>query len=172
MLRLNALPLREVLESDRDGEHTRIVLELETLRRFHTVIAGAAGGLVPSIELLILDGQGWSKERGRWQPFAAAAVTAESTAEDEQALAEQLTDGASATCLGPFAKDGRQVIGYELHLEGDPSSGDPYTTMQLYVDPQTRLPLSIDLTGQGDAGPATTHQTFEYDKTINLTPPS
>jgi len=169
--RLQALPLREIVEGDRDGEHTRTVLEIETLQRFHTVIAGAADSSVTGIELLILDGTGWSKERGKWQPFAAAPATAEATADDEQAMADQLTNGATATCLGPLTKDGRQVIGFELHLDGDPSSGDPYTTLQLYVDAQSHLPVSIDLAGQGDTGPATTHESFEYDKTIRFKPP-
>ena len=170
--RLNSLPLRETLESDRDGEHTRIVLELETLQRFHTVISGAADSLIAGVELLILDGKGWSKEHGKWKPFAAAAATTESTAEDEEALADQLTDGATAICLGTLTKDGRSVVGYELHLDGDPSTGDPYTTMQLYVDPQSRLPVSIDMAGQGEAGPAVTHQAFEYDKAIKFTAPN
>ena len=166
--RLSSLPLREILESDRDGEHSRIVLELETLARFHSLVSGGGG---PAIELMIIDGTGWSLEHGRWQPFAAAAATAESTAADEQALADQLTEGARADCLGTVEKNGRQVVGYELHLDGDQSSGDPYTTMQLYVDPRTRLPLNIDMTGLGDTGPTAGHETFEYDKSIKLAPP-
>lgn len=169
--RLTVLPLRETLDSERDGEHQRIVLELETLHRFHTLIEGLGDKAVPGIELLILDGKGWSKEQGRWQPFAAAAATAESTAEDEQSLADQLTDGAEVTCLGAVDQDGRSLTGFELKLDADPSSGAPYTTMHLYIDPKTGLPHSLDMSGQGEAGPAVTRQTFEYAKGLKLTAP-
>lgn len=169
--RLNALPIRETYESQRDGEHSLIVLELETLARFHLRIAGAANGSTPDIELLILDGKGWSRERGRWVPFAAAAATAESTVSDEEALADQLTDGASAVCLGMVERSGRQVAGYELHLEGDQSSGNPYQSMQLYIDPRSKRPLSVDLAGQGDTGPSTGHDVFDYDPGIKFTVP-
>jgi len=165
--RLSYLPLREILEGDRDGEHQRIVLELETLQRFHTIIAGAAS----QVELLILDGKGWSREHGRWVPFAAAAATSEATAEDERAMAAQLTDGAAATCLGVVDVGGQRLTGYELKLDGDQSSGTPYSTLHLYADPKTGLPASLDMTGQGETGPANTTQTFEYLKGFKLTAP-
>ena len=165
--RLSALPLRETLESDRDGEHQKIVLELETLQRFHTLIQGAAS----QVELLLLDGKGWSREHGRWLPFEAAAATAQATAEDERALAAQLTDGAAAACLGAVDAGGQQATGYELKLDGDPSSGTPYSTLNLYVDPKTRLPTSLDMAGPGETGPTTTKQTFEYLKGFTLAAP-
>jgi hypothetical protein len=169
--RLSALPLREKMVSDRDGEHQTILLEMQTLQRFHTVIQSFGNAAAPSVELLILDGKGWSREHGRWKPFEAAAATAGSTAEDEQALADQLTEGATVTCLGPVTVDGGILTGFELKIDADPSSDAPYATMHLYVDPKTGLPQSLDMAGQGEAGPAITRQSFEYTKTLRLSPP-
>jgi len=162
--RLSALPIRETLESDRDGEHQKVVVELETLQRLHTVTQGSAS----QVEILVLDGKGWSREKGRWTPFAAAAATAEATADDERAMAAQLTDGAVATCLGAVDMGGQHLTGYELKLEGDPSSGAPYSTLHLYVDPKTGLPVSLDMSGQGETGLARAKQTFEYLKGFKL----
>jgi len=169
--RLTALPLRETIDSLRDGEHERVLLEIETLKRIHSVIKSVGGSADAGVDLLILDGKGWSKEHGHWQPFAAAAATAESTVEDEQGLATQLTDGAAVTCLGPVTVDGRQFTGYDLKLDADPSSSAPYTSMQLYVDPTTGLPHNLDMKGQGEAGPAVTNERFEYPRNFKLTAP-
>jgi len=169
--RLTSLPLREVVDSDRDGEHTRVVLEFETLQRFHLIISGAPGSSAPAVELLILDGGGWSREEGHWKPFAAAAATATSTADDERALADQLTDGAAVTCLGLVDKGGRGLNGYELQQDADPSGSAPYTTMRLYVEPKSGMPQSLEMSGQGEAGPSVTRQTFEYIKTLKLVSP-
>ena len=164
--RLSALPLREVIDSSKDGETSHVELELESLTRFHSLISGP-----PAVELLILEGKGWSREHGRWLPFAAATATAESTIADEQALADQLTEGATAQCLGQVTHDGAEVVGYTLHLDGDQSSGNPYTDLKLYADQRTHLPLAFETTGLGDTGPATGSETFAYPRPLKLAPP-
>ena len=63
---------------------------------------------------------------------------------------------------------GQHLTGYELKLEGDPSSGAPYSTLHLYVDPKTGLPVSLDMSGQGETGLARAKQTFEYLKGFKL----
>lgn len=169
--RLTALPVRETIDSLRDGEHQQIVLELASLQRFHTVIHTVDDGAATDVELLIIDHKGWSREKRHWHPFEATEATAASTADDERGLGEQLTTGATATCLGTIQDGGQPVIGYELNQDPDPTAGAPYVTLRLYVDPKTGRPRRFDMTGHGETGPATTHENFEYLKSLKLAEP-
>ena len=82
-----------------------------------------------------------------------------------------MTSQATATCLGTVVVRGQSLTGYELTQDADPSSGAPYTLLHLYVDPKTGLPQSLDMSGQGEVGPANTRETFEYVKGLKLPAP-
>ena len=169
--RLTALPLREELDVEGDGGHSKTVLELESFQRFSLKLAEAGHDAGLDLAEVFIDGKAWTLQNGQWQPLAAAVATAADIIAAERALADQYTTGAVVTCLGPIKTDGRALTGYDLTMDADPSTDAPYATMRLLVDPASGLPQTFVTTLPGDTGTTTSTWTLVYDRSINVTAP-
>jgi hypothetical protein len=171
--RLKALPVREVSLLDYGGESkSRVTLEIESLSRFHAIIEDNEGDGPTTIEWLILDGKGWSKGPDGWKLMANAVALEKTTADAERKLSDEVTENAHIECLGAVSTDGASYTAYKVTTDIDPERGSPGSKMTLYVDPARGLPRKIEIEQVPPEGAPVSTQTFDYDPSIKLGPPT
>lgn len=142
--------------------NTSTVSQLLPPRGMHSTSLTGSG----TTEIMVLDGKGWMKLTGDWQPMDAAMVAAMRGVFADSAMAGYDTI-ANARCLGPAAFDGGQALlfTYETFASGTT------TTTRLHANIKTRLPIEVISETPSDAGPITVTSLYEYDAVFTLEAP-